>query len=65
MAPQVDPEQWAKPRVLISGAGIGGLTLALILEQAGYEYEVFERASKIKPLGKHPTSSSPSPPFFL
>lgn len=51
MAPQVDSEQWAKPRVLISGAGIGGLTLALILEQAGYEYEVFERASKIKPLG--------------
>ncbi|KAG9073173.1 hypothetical protein KI688_000960 [Linnemannia hyalina] len=51
MAPQVDPEQWAKVRVLISGAGIGGLTLALALEQAGYEYEVFERASKIKPLG--------------
>ncbi|KAG0297220.1 hypothetical protein BGZ96_007278 [Linnemannia gamsii] len=51
MIPQDDPEQWAKPRVLISGAGVGGLTLALILEQAGYEYEVFERASKIKPLG--------------
>ncbi|KAG0310431.1 hypothetical protein BGZ97_012561 [Linnemannia gamsii] len=51
MIPQVDPEQWAKPKVLISGAGVGGLTLALILEQVGYEYEVFERASKIKPLG--------------
>lgn len=53
MIPQVESEQWAKPRVLISGAGVGGLTLALILEQAGYEYEVFERASKIKPLGMY------------
>ena len=44
-------EQWATPKVLIAGAGIGGLTLALLLEQAGYEYQVFERASEIKPLG--------------
>ncbi|KAF9919645.1 hypothetical protein FBU30_010715 [Linnemannia zychae] len=44
-------EQWAKPKILIAGAGIGGLTLALILEKAGYEYEVYERASEIKPLG--------------
>ncbi|KAG0203974.1 hypothetical protein BGX33_008787 [Mortierella sp. NVP41] len=49
MAPHV--EQWAKPKVLIAGAGVGGLTLALLLEQAGSEYEVFERTSEIKLLG--------------
>jgi phytoene dehydrogenase-like protein len=65
MIPQVDPEQWAKPKVLISGAGVGGLTLALILEQVGYEYEVFERASKIKPLGMHTNAFLPPFSFFV
>ncbi|KAG0017929.1 hypothetical protein BGZ81_010466 [Podila clonocystis] len=40
-----------KPVVLIAGAGIGGLTTALLCEKAGIEYFVFERASKVKPLG--------------
>lgn len=40
-----------KPVVLIAGAGIGGLTTALLCERAGIEYFVFERASKVKPLG--------------
>ncbi|KAF9392198.1 hypothetical protein CPC16_003509 [Podila verticillata] len=39
------------PFVLISGAGLGGLTLALLLEQAKINYAVFERAVKVKPLG--------------
>ena len=39
------------PRVLIVGAGIGGLFLAILLQRAGIEYEIFERASHIKPLG--------------
>ncbi|KAG0205528.1 hypothetical protein BGX28_002827 [Mortierella sp. GBA30] len=31
------------PKVLITGAGIGGLTMAILLEEAGIEYQVFER----------------------
>jgi 2-polyprenyl-6-methoxyphenol hydroxylase-like FAD-dependent oxidoreductase len=37
--------------VLIIGAGIGGLTLALMLQQAGIPCRVFEAAPEIKPLG--------------
>ncbi|KAF9102638.1 hypothetical protein BGX27_010922 [Mortierella sp. AM989] len=40
-----------KPKVLIVGAGIGGLTLAAILERAKIPYEIFEKASALKPLG--------------
>src|SRR5262245_62032657 len=37
--------------VLIVGAGIGGLTLALSLHQLGIACRVFEAAPEIKPLG--------------
>jgi 2-polyprenyl-6-methoxyphenol hydroxylase-like FAD-dependent oxidoreductase len=37
--------------ILVIGGGIGGLTLALSLEQAGIECRVFEAASEIRPLG--------------
>ena len=37
--------------VLIAGAGIGGLTAALSLEQLGIEVTVFERLNTIEPLG--------------
>ncbi|KAF9407346.1 hypothetical protein BGZ76_006129, partial [Entomortierella beljakovae] len=40
-----------KPKVLIVGAGIGGLTLAAILERAEIQYEIFEKATSLKPLG--------------
>ncbi|KAK3817337.1 MAG: hypothetical protein J3Q66DRAFT_440109 [Benniella sp.] len=39
------------PKVLISGAGLGGLLLAIILERACIPYHLFERASSVKPLG--------------
>jgi len=39
------------PRVLIVGAGIGGLFLGIILDRAGIPYEIFERATEIKQLG--------------
>ncbi|KAF9207188.1 hypothetical protein CPC16_000102 [Podila verticillata] len=39
------------PVVLIAGAGVGGLTAALICERANINYKVFERAAKVKPLG--------------
>lgn len=41
-----------KPKVLIAGGGIGGLTLAILLKKAGVNFEVLERAREVKPLGK-------------
>ena len=37
--------------ILIAGAGIGGLTAALSLHEAGFAVEVFESVPEIKPLG--------------
>ncbi|KAF9948982.1 hypothetical protein BGZ72_009148 [Mortierella alpina] len=38
-------------KILIAGGGIAGLTLAVLLERAGIDYEVYERASSVRPLG--------------
>ncbi|KAG0209585.1 hypothetical protein BGX28_010200 [Mortierella sp. GBA30] len=46
-----------KPRVIIAGAGIGGLTLAILLERANISYQVLERALEVKTLGKEAYSS--------
>ncbi|KAG0331524.1 hypothetical protein BG004_001630 [Podila humilis] len=40
-------EDIAKPRVLIVGGGIGGLTLAILLHRAGIAVCVLERAKVI------------------
>ncbi|KAK3838232.1 MAG: hypothetical protein J3R72DRAFT_448747 [Linnemannia gamsii] len=40
-----------KPKVLIVGAGIGGLLLGALLEKASIPYDIFERTSSVKPLG--------------
>ena len=42
-----------RPKVLIVGAGLAGLTLALLLQKANIPYEVFERAQESKPLGNN------------
>ncbi|KAF9993088.1 hypothetical protein BGZ79_002313 [Entomortierella chlamydospora] len=41
----------SNPKVLIIGAGLGGLTLGILLERAGIDYEIFERARAIRPIG--------------
>ncbi|KAF9981655.1 hypothetical protein BGZ75_007007 [Mortierella antarctica] len=38
--------------VIISGAGIGGLMLANLLEAAGISYEILERCKEMKAYGK-------------
>ncbi|KAF9087644.1 hypothetical protein BGX23_007964 [Mortierella sp. AD031] len=39
------------PHVIIVGAGIAGLFLAILLDHAGIPYQVYERAKEVKPLG--------------
>ncbi|CAO3572650.1 unnamed protein product [Mortierella alpina] len=53
-----------KARVIIVGAGIGGLTLAALLERAGIEYQIFERAAMVKPLGSALSIGSNVMPLF-
>ena len=38
-------------KVVIAGAGIGGLTAALSLQRAGIDVAVYESAAEILPLG--------------
>lgn len=38
-------------KVIVIGAGIGGLTAAIALSQSGYEVEVYERAQELRPRG--------------
>ena len=40
-----------RDEILIGGAGIGGLTTALSLHQAGYPVRIFETVPRIEPLG--------------
>ena len=49
------------PCVIVVGAGLAGLLLGALLEKAGIEYHIFERAAKVKPLGMMTSAHRPSP----
>ena len=38
-------------KIVIAGAGIGGLTAAMCLHRAGFDVEIFDQVSELKPLG--------------
>ncbi|KAF9336617.1 hypothetical protein BGZ91_009926 [Linnemannia elongata] len=54
-----------RPRVIIVGAGLGGLTLAMLLEKTDIPYEVIERAPVFKPLGAGIALSPSTAPLFM
>ena len=38
-------------KVVVIGAGIGGLTAGIALSQAGYDVEVYDRVQDLRPVG--------------
>ncbi len=40
-----------KPRILIAGAGIGGIVVALALLQRGFDVALYEQAAELRELG--------------
>ena len=38
-------------KIVIIGAGIGGLTAGIALRQAGYEVEIYDRVKELRPAG--------------
>ncbi|KAG9071668.1 hypothetical protein KI688_005881 [Linnemannia hyalina] len=53
-----------RPKVLIVGAGLAGLTLGMLLHKAGIPFEIYERAAKVKPLGSAMYFSSTTANIF-
>ncbi|KAG0038007.1 hypothetical protein BGZ82_001347 [Podila clonocystis] len=51
-------------KVLVIGAGLGGLTLAILLEQAGIPFIVIEKRPDISPLGSSISINQAVQPFF-
>ena len=51
-------------RVLIAGAGLGGLLLAILLERAGIEYHVYEKHEEFLALGSVTSLSANIMPLF-
>ncbi|KAF9302320.1 hypothetical protein BGZ74_005523 [Mortierella antarctica] len=61
---QTSYEASSKPRVLIAGAGIGGLTFAILLKKAGVPFEVFERNRDVKQLDSVMALGAPIAPLL-
>ncbi|KAK3813783.1 MAG: hypothetical protein JOS17DRAFT_760957 [Linnemannia elongata] len=40
-----------RPKVLIVGGGLGGLTLGILLHKAGIPFDIYERVTEVKPFG--------------
>ncbi|KAF9293967.1 hypothetical protein BGZ74_011479, partial [Mortierella antarctica] len=57
-------EEAPSPFVLIAGAGLGGLTAAIICEKANINYMVLERAIIVRPLGSAMSLSAHVQPIF-
>ncbi|MEB3266916.1 MAG: NAD(P)-binding protein, partial [Leptolyngbya sp.] len=38
-------------KVIVIGAGIGGLTAGIALTQAGFEVEIYDRVRELRPVG--------------
>lgn len=58
----IEPSESKKmPTVLISGAGLGGLMMGALLERINVPYHIFERATKVKPLGNSRVSLGTRP----
>jgi hypothetical protein len=65
--PPLTPEELEnskKPKVIIVGAGLGGLTLAILLHKANIPFDVYERAREVIPLGKIANVCSSFCPFL-
>ncbi|KAF9414434.1 hypothetical protein BGZ94_000397 [Podila epigama] len=45
------PNVIERPHVLIAGAGLGGLSLAIMLSKADITFEILERSAEVRPLG--------------
>ncbi|KAF9314076.1 hypothetical protein BG003_004539 [Podila horticola] len=52
------------PKILIAGAGIGGLTLGLLLKKANIDFEILEQKAEIKPLGSAVALGTAIAPLF-
>lgn len=46
-----ESDNTSKPKVLIAGGGIGGLTLGILLQKAGVLFKIFERSDNVNQLG--------------
>ncbi|KAG0038158.1 hypothetical protein BGZ83_003205, partial [Gryganskiella cystojenkinii] len=49
--PGATPGDPNRPKILIVGAGLAGLTLGMILQKSDIPYEIFESAPAIRPVG--------------